>query len=175
MGSVRLLTAGAHLFAADDAPVRENDQGYVTSAGFSPTQEGVLALGFVKNGRQRIGEKLKMVRKFGNLVRNKFNILFDEINLVFRKFLLLLYYCYQSRNWVLILQLYRGGSAQFIFELDLCSRSISKFEAESSFHNDEKINQRAPLVFLCNQSTAQNERNSESIFDTDLNLVWCFL
>ncbi len=61
VGAVRQLTAGAHLFGADAKAVRENDQGYVTSVGFSPTLGHFLGLGFLKNGRARHGEKIKVV------------------------------------------------------------------------------------------------------------------
>lgn len=55
------VPAGAHLFVpeADVSPV--NDQGYVTSAGFSPTLNQVRALGFLKNGRARHGERITVV------------------------------------------------------------------------------------------------------------------
>jgi len=61
VGAVKQLTAGAHLFGADDDPVRVNDQGYVTSVGFSPTLGHMLALGFLKNGPARMGETVKLV------------------------------------------------------------------------------------------------------------------
>ena len=55
------LTAGAHLFRRDDPAIRVNDQGYVTSAGASPTLGMPLALGFLKNGRARHGEVVRLV------------------------------------------------------------------------------------------------------------------
>jgi len=61
VGAVKLITAGAHLFDREAAPVRENDQGYVTSAGYSPTLGHVVALGFLRRGPERIGEVVKMV------------------------------------------------------------------------------------------------------------------
>tara|TARA_B110000003_G_scaffold173604_1_gene173200 strand:- start:2221 stop:2952 length:732 start_codon:yes stop_codon:yes gene_type:complete len=61
VGAVKQLTAGAHLFAADDAAVSDHDQGYITSVGFSPTLGHYLGLGFLKNGPERIGETIKMV------------------------------------------------------------------------------------------------------------------
>ncbi|MHA6262464.1 sarcosine oxidase subunit alpha family protein [Arenibacterium sp. CAU 1754] len=61
VGAVKQVIAGAHLFEVDDAPERENDLGYITSAGFSPTLGHMLALGFLKNGRQRHGDTVKMV------------------------------------------------------------------------------------------------------------------
>lgn len=61
VGASRQLVAGAHLFREGDPRTRENDQGYVTSVGWSPTYETYLGLGFLGNGRARIGETMKMV------------------------------------------------------------------------------------------------------------------
>jgi len=61
VGAVKQLTAGAHLFGEADAATRENDQGYVTSAGFSPTLGHFLGLGFLKRGPERHGEVIRMV------------------------------------------------------------------------------------------------------------------
>ncbi len=55
------LLAGAHLFRADDAATRVNDQGYLTSACWSPTVESFIGLGFLLNGRARHGETVRMV------------------------------------------------------------------------------------------------------------------
>ena len=61
VGAVKQLTAGAHLFDRDAPATRENDQGYVTSVGFSPTLESFLGLAFLKQGRTRHGEVVRMV------------------------------------------------------------------------------------------------------------------
>jgi heterotetrameric sarcosine oxidase alpha subunit len=61
VGAVKQLTAGAHLFDRDAPATRENDQGYVTSVGFSPTLETFLGLAFLKQGRTRHGEVIRMV------------------------------------------------------------------------------------------------------------------
>lgn len=61
VGAVKLITAGAHLFDREAAPVREMDQGHVTSAAYSPTLGHVIALGFLRNGPARIGEVVKAV------------------------------------------------------------------------------------------------------------------
>jgi heterotetrameric sarcosine oxidase alpha subunit len=55
------ITAGAHLFAQGVELVRENSAGYVTSVGYSPTLHSHLALGFLKNGRARHGETVRLV------------------------------------------------------------------------------------------------------------------
>ena len=54
------LTAGAHLFTPGEDVKRENDQGYITSVGPSPDL-GWIGLGFLKNGRARMGEMVRMV------------------------------------------------------------------------------------------------------------------
>ncbi len=55
------LTAGAHLFAPDDAALRENATGHVTSVCHSPTLGHMIALGFVAGGARRIGETVRLV------------------------------------------------------------------------------------------------------------------
>lgn len=59
--AVQPMTAGAHLFAQGDRVHRETDQGYVTSVCWSPVLGAHLALGFLKNGRARHGEKIRVV------------------------------------------------------------------------------------------------------------------
>jgi sarcosine oxidase subunit alpha len=53
--------AGAHLFEAGADPVAANDLGYVTSVCYSPTLKSHLGLGFLKNGRARHGERIRLV------------------------------------------------------------------------------------------------------------------
>ena len=55
------ITAGAHLFTPGDPVERVFDQGYVTSVGYSPTIGGWLGLGFLRNGRARRGEMVRLV------------------------------------------------------------------------------------------------------------------
>nr|WP_281983315.1 glycine cleavage T C-terminal barrel domain-containing protein [Thalassorhabdomicrobium marinisediminis] len=55
------ITAGAHLFAEGAEPVNPNGQGHVTSACPSPTFGHDLGLGFLKDGRNRHGERVMMV------------------------------------------------------------------------------------------------------------------
>jgi methylglutamate dehydrogenase subunit C len=55
------ITAGAHLFTPGDAVNRENSQGYVTSVGPSPTLGTWLGLAFLRNGRARHGERVRLV------------------------------------------------------------------------------------------------------------------
>ncbi len=67
VGAVKQLTAGAHLFDIDAEANRQNDQGYITSACYSPTLESTLALGFLKNGPARMGEIVKVVDQMRGL------------------------------------------------------------------------------------------------------------
>jgi heterotetrameric sarcosine oxidase alpha subunit len=60
-GAVKQITAGAHLFGRNATATRVNDQGYVTSTCWSPTLNSTIALGFLKNGRARVGEVIRMV------------------------------------------------------------------------------------------------------------------
>ena len=55
------ISAGAHLFNPGEDVRRENDQGYVTSVCPSPTMGGYLGLGFLRNGRARHGEMVRLV------------------------------------------------------------------------------------------------------------------
>ncbi|MDP3263709.1 MAG: sarcosine oxidase subunit alpha family protein [Tabrizicola sp.] len=55
------ISAGAHLFVPGAEVHRETDQGYVTSVGWSPTVGAWLGLAFLKDGRARIGEKVRLV------------------------------------------------------------------------------------------------------------------
>ncbi len=53
--------AGAHLMAADGPVDAAHDQGYVTSACYSPTLGHHIALAFLKDGVNRIGEQMRLV------------------------------------------------------------------------------------------------------------------
>ncbi|RUS60896.1 sarcosine oxidase subunit alpha family protein [Pseudorhodobacter sp. E13] len=55
------LSAGAHLFNPGEEVCRANDQGYVTSVCYSPTLGGSLGLAFLRNGRARHGEMVRLV------------------------------------------------------------------------------------------------------------------
>ncbi|MFT3998861.1 MAG: sarcosine oxidase subunit alpha family protein [Rhizobium sp.] len=49
---------GAHILADGVAAALENDQGYVTSSAFSPSLGHTIGLALIKNGPERIGEKV---------------------------------------------------------------------------------------------------------------------
>ncbi|MGC6526685.1 MAG: aminomethyltransferase family protein, partial [Paracoccaceae bacterium] len=61
VGAVKQLTAGAHLFAKEDPAESAYDQGHVTSVAYSPVLERFHGLAFLKSGRTRHGEILRMV------------------------------------------------------------------------------------------------------------------
>ena len=52
------IRAGAHLLREGAKPSTLNDQGYVSSACFSPTLGHDIALAFLKSGRERYGERV---------------------------------------------------------------------------------------------------------------------
>lgn len=55
------VPAGAHLMTQDDEVTASCDQGYVTSACYSPNHGCHIALGFLKSGDSRHGETLRLV------------------------------------------------------------------------------------------------------------------
>lgn len=61
VGAVKTLSAGGRLFTQGDDAVRVNDQGYITSVGYSPTLGHFVGLAFLRNGPERYGEVIHMV------------------------------------------------------------------------------------------------------------------
>lgn len=59
--NVASITSGAHLFDMGADLTRENSQGYVTSVGYSPLFGRSIGLGFLRNGRARWGETVRLV------------------------------------------------------------------------------------------------------------------
>ena len=55
------ITAGAHLFKPGEAVERANDQGYVTSVCWSPVIGAWLGMAFLRDGRARHGEQVRLV------------------------------------------------------------------------------------------------------------------
>ncbi|MCG7492365.1 sarcosine oxidase subunit alpha family protein [Thalassobius sp. Cn5-15] len=55
------VVAGAHLMNATGPIDAKHDQGYVTSAAYSPSLETSVGLGFLRDGGNRMGETLRMV------------------------------------------------------------------------------------------------------------------
>ncbi|HZO22802.1 MAG TPA: sarcosine oxidase subunit alpha family protein [Steroidobacteraceae bacterium] len=54
------VRAGSHFLASGAAANLENDQGHVTSAAFSPMLGSWIALGLLKCGRERLGERIRI-------------------------------------------------------------------------------------------------------------------
>lgn len=54
----RMVVAGSHLFSNGTPRDMENDQGWVTSACYSPHLTGYIALAYLENGDTRLGETL---------------------------------------------------------------------------------------------------------------------
>ena len=61
------VTAGGHLMNADGPVDAGHDQGYVTSAAYSPAMGSMIGLAFVKNGSDRMGEKMRLVSPLTDL------------------------------------------------------------------------------------------------------------
>ncbi len=61
------ITAGAHLMNVDGPVDAAHDQGYVTSAAYSPSISSSIGLAFLKNGGERKGEKMRLVSPLTNL------------------------------------------------------------------------------------------------------------
>ena len=61
------ITAGAHLMDTSGPVDAAHDQGYVTSAAFSPSLNCYIGLGFLKNGSDRHGEKMRLVSPLTDL------------------------------------------------------------------------------------------------------------
>jgi sarcosine oxidase subunit alpha len=57
------MRAGAHLLKEGTKPSTLNDQGWVSSAGYSPVLGHAIALAFLKSGRERYGEKVVVFNK----------------------------------------------------------------------------------------------------------------
>jgi heterotetrameric sarcosine oxidase alpha subunit len=60
------VTAGGHLMAADGPVDAKHDQGYVTSACFSPVLDSMIGLAFLKDGAERHGEVMRLVSPVTN-------------------------------------------------------------------------------------------------------------
>ncbi len=61
------ITAGGHLMATDGPVDAAHDQGYVTSAAFSPTMGSMIGLAFLRRGADRLGERLRLVSPLTDL------------------------------------------------------------------------------------------------------------
>ncbi len=55
------IVSGAHLFTPGDVVDREHSHGYVTSVCWSPTLSAWIGMGFLKDGRARHGQRVRLV------------------------------------------------------------------------------------------------------------------
>ncbi|WP_340148714.1 sarcosine oxidase subunit alpha family protein [uncultured Sneathiella sp.] len=67
VNSKEIILAGAHLMTAGDTVNAANDQGWVTSAAYSPHIGSSIALAFLKKGEARHGEVIRIVSPLDNL------------------------------------------------------------------------------------------------------------
>ena len=61
------VPAGSHLMTKGSPIDAKHDQGYVTSACYSPTLGHHIAIGFLKAGDQRLGEIVRLVSPLTNI------------------------------------------------------------------------------------------------------------
>ncbi len=61
LASADKITAGGHLMAADGPVDAAHDQGFVTSAAYSPEVGSMIGLALIKSGDARIGERMRLV------------------------------------------------------------------------------------------------------------------
>jgi len=57
----KLLTAGSHFIAHGKSPLAAHDDGWLTSVVFSPDLGHSIALGYLKDGSTRLGERIRTV------------------------------------------------------------------------------------------------------------------
>lgn len=55
------LTAGSHFISLGAKLSAENDEGHLTSVAYSPALQTSIGLGFLKNGQERIGDRIRAV------------------------------------------------------------------------------------------------------------------
>ncbi|AXI47135.1 sarcosine oxidase subunit alpha [Sulfitobacter sp. SK012] len=60
------VTAGGHLMAKDGEMTAATDQGYVTSACYSPSSGSMIGLAFIKDGANRLGEQMRITSPVTN-------------------------------------------------------------------------------------------------------------
>jgi sarcosine oxidase subunit alpha len=60
------LRAGAHFVSAGKAATAKNDEGFMTSVAYSPTLKHWIGLGLLRNGPERIGQRIRCVDPLRN-------------------------------------------------------------------------------------------------------------
>jgi sarcosine oxidase subunit alpha len=53
------IQSGAHLLSLNSPAILENDEGFISSANYSPTLQHWIALGFLRGGASRLGERVR--------------------------------------------------------------------------------------------------------------------
>jgi sarcosine oxidase subunit alpha len=61
------ITSGAHLFVPGADLSRVNSQGHISSVGYSPMFDRDLGLGFLVNGRARVGETVRVIDRLRDI------------------------------------------------------------------------------------------------------------
>ena len=61
-----MLSAGSHIFSEGSKVNAKSDQGYLTSAAYSPVLESYIAIGFLKKGNEREGERVRVINLLAN-------------------------------------------------------------------------------------------------------------
>ena len=61
-----MLSAGSHIFSEGSKVNAKSDQGYLTSAAYSPVLESYIAIGFLKNGNEKEGERVRVINLLAN-------------------------------------------------------------------------------------------------------------
>ncbi len=67
VNALQKIDAGAHLFELNTPHINSNQKGYVTSVGYSPTLRSYIALGFLKEGRNRHGAHVTLLDHMRNM------------------------------------------------------------------------------------------------------------
>ena len=61
-----MLSAGSHIFSEGSKVNAKSDQGYLTSAAYSPVLESYIAIGFLKKGNEKEGERVRVINLLAN-------------------------------------------------------------------------------------------------------------
>ena len=61
-----MLSAGSHIFSEGSKVNAKSDQGYLTSVAYSPVLESYIAIGFLKKGNEKKGERVRVINLLAN-------------------------------------------------------------------------------------------------------------
>ncbi len=68
VGAFKQLTTGAHLFSQADSAESAFDQQFITPVAYSPVLKRYHGLAFLRNGEERMGERIRMVDHLRDIV-----------------------------------------------------------------------------------------------------------